>query len=91
MFGFTKPVLAVESVSEQTAQLASFASILVDKRVDTLRAFLHEYNSPLENDAVSFVREADANAIDWKLVAAIAGTESTFGKHIPYGSYNAWG
>jgi len=90
-FGLTKPVLAVESVSEQTAQLASFASILVDKRVDTLRAFLHEYNSPLENNAVSFVREADANAIDWKLVIAIAGTESTFGKHVPHGSYNAWG
>ena len=35
--------------------------------------------------------EADKNNLDWKLVAAIAGVESTFGKEIPAGSYNCWG
>jgi hypothetical protein len=91
LFGFAKPAFALDPVSGQTAQLSSFGEILVDKRVDTLRAFLHEYNSPMEKDAVSFIREADKNSLDWKLVVAIAGTESTFGKHIPRGSYNAWG
>ncbi len=28
---------------------------------------------------------------NWAMVAAIAGVESTFGKRIPRGSYNAWG
>jgi hypothetical protein len=90
-FGLTKPAFAAETVAEQTAQITSFESTVPDKRIDTLRAFLHENDSPMESEAAVFVREADKNSIDWKLVAAIAGTESTFGKHIPAGSYNAWG
>jgi hypothetical protein len=90
-FAVTRPVFAQQLTANDTAQLSSFGSILVDNRVNTLRAFLHEYDSPLENEAVTFVREADKNSIDWKLVAAIAGTESTFGKHVPSYSFNAWG
>jgi len=62
-----------------------------DTRVERLRAFLASYDSPLASDAETFVAEADKNNIDWKLVAAIAGVESTFGKQIPAGSYNCWG
>ena len=62
-----------------------------DERVTRLRAFLESYNSPLADEAETFVEEADKNNLDWKLVAAIAGVESTFGKQIPPGSYNAWG
>jgi len=62
-----------------------------DTRVDHLRAYLASYDSPLAVSADTFVAEADKHNLDWKLVAAIAGTESTFGKHIPRGSYNAWG
>jgi hypothetical protein len=29
--------------------------------------------------------------VDWKLVPAISGVESTFGQALPEGSYNAWG
>jgi len=29
--------------------------------------------------------------LDWKLVAAISGVESTFGQQIPYESFNGWG
>ena len=29
--------------------------------------------------------------LDWKLVAAISGVESGFGKVLPSGSHNAWG
>ena len=38
-----------------------------------------------------FVAEADRLGLDWKLVAAIAGVESTFGHRVPRNSYNAWG
>ncbi|MCL4360193.1 hypothetical protein M1555_02975, partial [Patescibacteria group bacterium] len=42
-------------------------------------------------EAATFVAEADRYNIDWRLVAAISGVESTFGRHIPEGSYNGWG
>lgn len=64
---------------------------VVDTRVDQLRGFLATHNSPLTNEAAHFVKEADRLGLDWKLVAAIAGVESTFGKQIPARSYNAWG
>jgi hypothetical protein len=90
-FAVTRPVFAQQSTANDTAQLASFGPILIDNRVQTLRAFLHEYDSPLEAEAGTFIREADKNALDWRLVAAIAGTESTFGQHVPSYSFNAWG
>ena len=62
-----------------------------DTRAERLRMFLESYDSPLAAEADTFVAEADKYNLDWKLVAAIAGVESTFGKHIPTGSYNGWG
>lgn len=83
------PVSAI-SESGKAATLA-FHSVENDTRVDRLRAFLASYDSPLVGEAETFVAEADKYNLDWKLVAAIAGVESTFGKHIPTGSYNGWG
>ena len=37
------------------------------------------------------MENADKYNLDWKLVAAISGVESTFGQQIPYSSYNGWG
>jgi len=62
-----------------------------DTRVKTLQKFLQQYNSPLSDYAYVFVEEADKNNIDWRLLPAISGVESTFGQQIPEGSYNAWG
>ncbi|MEK7106496.1 MAG: hypothetical protein AAB895_04050 [Patescibacteria group bacterium] len=62
-----------------------------DDRVKTLKAYLEENNSPLASSAQVFVDSADEYNIDWKLVAAISGVESTFGQAIPPASYNAWG
>lgn len=83
-------VVAQASEAGSAAQL-SFGQILRDERVDTLRAYLTSHNSPLAQESSHFVTEADRLSLDWKLVAAIAGVESTFGKHVPTGSYNAWG
>ena len=68
-----------------------FREIIVDKRVLTLEAVLNSYASPLAHEAKNFVFYADKYQLDWKLVAAIAGVESIFGKHVPNNSYNAWG
>lgn len=69
----------------------------LDKRAEMLQAYLAKFNSPMQYQAQNFVDAADKNDLDWRLVASIAGVESTFGKHIPGGneqsstSYNAWG
>ena len=64
---------------------------IVDARARRLKAFLQTYDSPMTSDAEHFVAEADRLSLDWKLVAAIAGVESTFGRHVPRNSYNGWG
>lgn len=87
---FTPAVSAVESESDAAGRLAMH-ELAEDTRVQRLRTYLVSHNSPLTEEAKTFVEQADKNDLDWKLVAAIAGTESTFGKHIPPGSYNAWG
>lgn len=62
-----------------------------DGKIRQLRLFLESYNSPLATFSTDFVFMADRYGVDWKLVPAIAGVESTFGKFIPQGSYNAYG
>lgn len=62
-----------------------------DYRVVILKEYLEQYNSPFADQAAVFVREADKNNIDWKLLVAISGVESTFGQQIPYNANNAWG
>ena len=62
-----------------------------DYRVESLKVFLQKYNSPLAPYAKEFVVYADENGLDYRLVPAITGVESTFGKRIPPESYNAYG
>lgn len=83
-------VLTQASEAGAAARL-SFGQILRDERIDQLKGYLAAHNSPLAPESAHFVTEADRFGLDWKLVAAIAGTESSFGKHVPAGSYNAWG
>ena len=62
-----------------------------DSRAQTLKKFLSANASPMANEADNFVTIADTYNLDWKLLPAIAGVESTFGRFIPNGSYNAYG
>lgn len=85
---------SIIAVEQEAGQSATFASLIIPKpdgRAQKLKQYLELQNSPMANDAWYFVWEADRLNLDWRLVAAIAGTESTFGKFIPYRSYNAWG
>jgi flagellum-specific peptidoglycan hydrolase FlgJ len=87
-----KTVQAAEKASGSSATLIATSPMpVVDKRVKILRAYLEQANSPLAASAERFVQSADENDLDWKLVAAIAGLESGYGKHMPTNSYNAWG
>ena len=90
----TTSVEAKEKVAGVSGQLVYEPTGKVeDIRVAKLRFYLEKHNSPLAPHAEYFVATADKYELgeDWALVAAIAGTESTFGKRIPQNSYNAWG
>jgi hypothetical protein len=79
------------SASSATIQLPTVTKTGVDNRVKILTSYLSQYDSPLAPYASNFVAAADKYSLDWRLVAAISGVESTFGKEIPNDSYNAWG
>lgn len=64
---------------------------VLDNRAEILSSYLAQKNSPLQYHAQDFIDAADTYDLDWKLVPAISGVESTFGKHIPAASYNGWG
>jgi hypothetical protein len=70
---------------------------LADKRLPLLKDYLAQFNSPLVEHAQDFLDAADSYGVDWRLIPAIAGVESTFGKRIPgghdpqYTTYNGWG
>ncbi len=89
----TPKIHAQEVDAGSSASLASFSSILVtrgsDARVAMLRAYLEKQDSPLAPYAETFVSQADLYNLDWRLVAAIAGRESSFAKQEP--CINAWG
>jgi hypothetical protein len=81
-----------ENISVESAYLKNQEETSgFDYRVRNLKNFLDKYNSPLSEYADEFVAYADQNDLDYRLVPAITGVESTFGKHIPYDSYNAYG
>ncbi len=77
--------------SVSSAKLEDGSNDKEDNRIVILREYLEKYDSPLSANASDFIKYADLYALDWKLVASIAGVESTFGKFLPFNSYNAWG
>ncbi len=67
-----------------------------DASVTILYNFLVAHNSPMAPYASDFVKYAKMYNIDWKVLVAISGVESGFGRVIPQStsgvlSYNAWG
>lgn len=81
------PIQAEADADKETQKIEAKQ---IDKRAEVVQAYLAKYNSPMQYQAQDFVDAADAYNMDWKLLVAIAGVESTFGKFIP-GGYNAWG
>lgn len=90
IFFLSQPAFAQEKIAGGSAMLEN-SFPLADNRVTKLKKFLESYDSPLAEYADKIVESADEYGLDWKLVPAITGVESTFGKNIPAGSYNAYG
>jgi hypothetical protein len=62
-----------------------------DDRAKILGKFLKSKNSPMTQDADRLVEIADKYNLNWRLLPAIAGVESHYGRAIPQGSYNPYG
>lgn len=83
VFALSAPAFGGVSAAPSTDQSYRRAVILYN--------FLDKYNSPLKVYSRDFVEKADQYNLDYRLVAAISGVESTFAQQLPYNSYNAWG
>ena len=62
-----------------------------DYRVLQMRTILSKYNSPMLGLEDKLVSTADQYGLDWTILAAIAGTESSFGKRMPHQCINPYG
>ena len=90
MFVFVRPAYSFDTAGA-SAQLLLQCKV-ADPRVSVLEDYLKSHNSPLAPYASHFIERADFYGLqDWRLVPAITGVESTFGKAIPKNSYNAYG
>lgn len=86
---FSAREVLAEGLVENTLPEAVEAKQL-GKEAKILTEYLAKYDSPLQYHAQDFIDAANLYDLNWKLVAAISGVESTFGKFIP-GGYNGWG
>jgi hypothetical protein len=68
-----------------------FAMQSKDLRAQALENVLTKQGSPLAPYASYYVQSADRNEIDWRLLPAIAGLESSFGLRQMPGSHNSYG
>ena len=80
----------LENTISSSAQLKG-DTLEFDNRTQILKDYFQQFNSPLAEYAEEFVGAADAYELDWRLLPAISGVESTYGKFIPQNSYNAYG
>ncbi len=85
-------VLANVSMVSSSAQIQrTNQSIQTDIRQLVLKKYLESHNSPLAPYSACFISNADKYNLDWRLVPAISGVESTFGKRMIPNTYNAYG
>jgi hypothetical protein len=82
--------LSSNIAEDTTTGMSTF--ITIDPRVLAMDQFLNDYHSPMAPYAKFIVETADSYGLDWRLVVAISGVESSFGNIVPGGdSNNAWG
>lgn len=100
---FIKPVSVVFADFKTADSAAQLVSNATDDLTDTphddrparlkvyLLSFAPRIKSSLADETEFIVSEADKYSVDWRLVVAIAGAESTFCRNIPANSNNCWG
>lgn len=81
------PIYSLVSAQTRETKGEVLASVS-DWRVKRLEEFLTKNGSPLAPMASVFVVAADIYRFDWRLLPAIAGKESSYGKKIPWNNQN---
>jgi hypothetical protein len=62
-----------------------------DTRAAKMRVVLTKYNSPMVGLEDVLIHTAEKYGLDWTLMAAIAGTESSFARRMPHECINPYG
>lgn len=62
-----------------------------DDRVVKMNQVLTAYKSPMAGLEKELIATAEKYGLDWTLLAAIAGTESAFGRRMPHQCINPYG
>ncbi len=63
----------------------------INGKTELLRQYLEWQGSPMVDSAGTFIEVAEKYDLPWTLLPSICGKESTFGKQVPYESYNCFG
>lgn len=71
--------------------VAASPALAIDLRELKMRLVLEKYGSPMVGYESELIKTAEAHGLDWTLLAAIAGTESSFGKRMPARCLNPYG
>ena len=88
---YTPQYLSVRAQERPAPTQTPSSECAEEKRVCLLTKFLTSKNSPLTAYAKLFVQLADEKGLDWTLMPAISGIESSFGKQTIEGSHNPFG
>lgn len=78
-------------LSPLAAYATESATPKLDTRISSTESFLGKYNSTLASSSALIIKYSDEYNIDYKIIPAIAGIESTFCKNYPEASHNCFG
>jgi hypothetical protein len=85
-----KKLLALGMVAVGLASGAIAPQQPPDERMLKLQAFFQSYKCPAPYHVEDYLKEADKNAIDYRLLPAISVRESTCGRHARLNNHWGW-
>jgi len=91
LFSCPKAITAVDIAGASAMPKNLTVNNKIDWRRLRLYVFLKKKDSGLARYSSDFIQAADTWDIDWRLLPAIAGLESSFAKRMIPGTYNAYG
>jgi hypothetical protein len=83
-------LLLIGIVAVELARAANAPTQPADERRLKLQAFFESYRCPAPYHVEDYLREADKNAIDYRLLPAISVRESTCGRHGRLNNHWGW-
>jgi len=92
MFNLILKLAAIGVVlSLQPQTLGMVAPVETNARLAALETTLEGYNSPMINEAQTFIEVADKYNLNWQFLPAITGIESLYGNRVAPNTYNPFG